>query len=97
MLRGTDLTEYPHAHDLRSGVLVYSAEVLASADRRAVQGELIRAFADGPGVVNGVWRSQVQSGFFSNGNMSCLAREHCESSFGFQNTICLHEYPLPGV
>ncbi len=51
VLRDTDLADYPHAHDLRSGVLVYSAAATATANRRALQAELIRAFADGPGVV----------------------------------------------
>ena len=49
--RTTDLADYPHAHDVRSGVLVYSADALAIADRRTVQAELIRALTDGPGVV----------------------------------------------
>jgi ectoine hydroxylase-related dioxygenase (phytanoyl-CoA dioxygenase family) len=49
--RHTDLAEYPHAHDVRAGVLVYSATIMARADRRKVQRELIHAFADGPGVV----------------------------------------------
>ena len=47
----TDLADYPHAHDVRAGVLVYSAAALAEAPRRAVQAELIRALTDGPGVV----------------------------------------------
>jgi ectoine hydroxylase-related dioxygenase (phytanoyl-CoA dioxygenase family) len=47
----TDLADYPHAHDVRGGVLVYSAEVMAQADRRRLQAELIHAFADGPGVI----------------------------------------------
>ena len=47
----TDPTDYPHAADVRHGVLVYSAETLAGADRRALQTELIRALAEGPGVV----------------------------------------------
>ncbi|TRW88425.1 phytanoyl-CoA dioxygenase [Mycolicibacterium sp. 018/SC-01/001] len=45
----TDPADYPHAADLRSNVLVYSAA--APADRRALQAELIRALTDGPGVV----------------------------------------------
>lgn len=49
--RSADLADYPHAHDLRGGVLIYSAAALAGADRRAVQAELIRALTDGPGVV----------------------------------------------
>ncbi len=47
----TDLDDYPHAHDVRAGVLVYSADTVADGDRRAVQAELIRALTDGPGVV----------------------------------------------
>jgi ectoine hydroxylase-related dioxygenase (phytanoyl-CoA dioxygenase family) len=49
--RETELADYPFASDVRAGVLVYSAEVIAEADRRALQAELIRALADGPGVV----------------------------------------------
>lgn len=48
---GTDPADYPLADDVRQGVLVYSAETMATADRRALQTELIRALADGPGVV----------------------------------------------
>jgi ectoine hydroxylase-related dioxygenase (phytanoyl-CoA dioxygenase family) len=47
--RTTDLTDYPHAVDVRQNVLVYSAA--ATADRRALQAELTHALADGPGVV----------------------------------------------
>jgi len=49
--RTTDLADYPHAHDVRGGVLIYSAAGVTGADRRAVQAELIRALTDGPGVV----------------------------------------------
>jgi ectoine hydroxylase-related dioxygenase (phytanoyl-CoA dioxygenase family) len=49
--RQTELADYPLASDVRAGVLVYSAETMAAADRRALQAELIRALADGPGVV----------------------------------------------
>jgi ectoine hydroxylase-related dioxygenase (phytanoyl-CoA dioxygenase family) len=49
--RQTELADYPLASDVRAGVLVYSAETMAAADRRALQPELIRALADGPGVV----------------------------------------------
>ncbi|MDG4667737.1 phytanoyl-CoA dioxygenase family protein [Mycobacterium sp. 236(2023)] len=50
--RDTDLADYPYADDVRSNVLVYSAPAMARADdRRAVQAELVRALADGPGVV----------------------------------------------
>src|SRR3954470_21599438 len=51
VLRSVDPTDYPLAGDVRSNVLVYSAATVASADRRAGQSELIRALADGPGVV----------------------------------------------
>src|ERR1700712_926369 len=47
----TDPADYPLASDVRLGTLVYSAETLASADRHALQTELIHALADGPGVV----------------------------------------------
>ena len=49
--RDTDLADYPLADDVRSNVLVYSAQAMALADRRTLQAELIRALADGPGVV----------------------------------------------
>ena len=51
VLRTTDPDDYPLAADVRSNVLVYSAATVATADRRALQSELIRALADGPGVV----------------------------------------------
>ena len=51
MDRDTELADYPFASDVRTGVLIYSADAVARADRRAVQAELIRALADGPGVV----------------------------------------------
>ncbi|MDT5248788.1 MAG: hypothetical protein QOJ28_1422, partial [Mycobacterium sp.] len=44
--RQTELADYPLASDVRAGVLVYSAETMAAADRRALQPELIRALAD---------------------------------------------------
>ncbi|KRE28307.1 phytanoyl-CoA dioxygenase [Mycobacterium sp. Soil538] len=50
--RDTDLADYPHAAEVRSNVLVYSAPAISQvSDRRALQAELIRALADGPGVV----------------------------------------------
>ena len=49
--RGTDPADYPFATDVRAGVLVYSADAVARADRRALQAEVNRALADGPGVV----------------------------------------------
>jgi ectoine hydroxylase-related dioxygenase (phytanoyl-CoA dioxygenase family) len=51
VLRTTDPADYPLASDVRSNVLVYSAASVATADRRALQSELIGALADGPGVV----------------------------------------------
>ena len=47
----TDLADYPLASDVRQGVLVYSEQAMAAADRHALQTELIHALADGPGVV----------------------------------------------
>lgn len=50
--RDTDLADYPYATEVRSNVLVYSAPAMVRVpDRRALQAELIRALADGPGVV----------------------------------------------
>jgi ectoine hydroxylase-related dioxygenase (phytanoyl-CoA dioxygenase family) len=49
--RDTDPADYPLASDVRAGVLVYSADAVGRADRRALQAELNRALADGPGVV----------------------------------------------
>src|SRR4051812_43430207 len=49
--RPTDPADYPFASGLRAGVPAYSADAVARADRRALQGELNRALADGPGVV----------------------------------------------
>jgi ectoine hydroxylase-related dioxygenase (phytanoyl-CoA dioxygenase family) len=52
VLRDTDPADYPLASDVRSNVLVYSAATVATADdRRTLQSELMRALADGPGVV----------------------------------------------
>jgi ectoine hydroxylase-related dioxygenase (phytanoyl-CoA dioxygenase family) len=51
VLRDTDPADYPLAIDVRSNVLVYSADAVHSSDRRALQSEMIRALADGPGVV----------------------------------------------
>jgi ectoine hydroxylase-related dioxygenase (phytanoyl-CoA dioxygenase family) len=47
--RETDLSDYPHAIDVRENVLVYPAG--ETVDRRALQAELMRALSDGPGVV----------------------------------------------
>jgi len=51
VLRDVDLADFPLATDVRSNVLVYSSATVGSADRRALQSELIRALADGSGVV----------------------------------------------
>ncbi len=51
VLRNADPADYPLASDVRSNVLVYSSATVGAADRRALQSELIRALADGPGVV----------------------------------------------
>ncbi|WP_037069851.1 phytanoyl-CoA dioxygenase family protein [Pseudonocardia acaciae] len=44
---GTDPADYPHAGDIRDGVLVYDADAL----RTTPSTELTRALADGPGIV----------------------------------------------
>src|SRR4051794_33065806 len=49
--RTTDLAGYPHASSVEQGVLVYDSERLRAAERRPVRAELVRALADGPGVV----------------------------------------------
>ncbi|MHA3020564.1 phytanoyl-CoA dioxygenase family protein [Mycobacterium sp. BMJ-28] len=51
VLRETDPGDYPHAIDVRRNVLIYAADAIAGADRRALQTELIDALTDGPGVV----------------------------------------------
>ena len=51
VLRSVDAADYPQASGVRSNVLIYSADTAAYADRRTLQSELIRALADGPGVV----------------------------------------------
>ena len=51
VLRNTDPADYPLAADVRSNVPVYAAATVAATDRRGLQSELIRALADGPGVV----------------------------------------------
>jgi ectoine hydroxylase-related dioxygenase (phytanoyl-CoA dioxygenase family) len=50
----TDPADFPAAAGVRDGVLVYDAATLADSEgrrRRALQAELIRALADGPGVI----------------------------------------------
>jgi hypothetical protein len=53
--RTTDVADYPFADSVEQGVLIYSADLVASIGvpeaRRAVQAELIRALLEGPGVV----------------------------------------------
>lgn len=49
--RATERADYPHADDVRDGVLFYAARTVADADRRDLQAELMGALADGPGVV----------------------------------------------
>ncbi|MFD0212674.1 phytanoyl-CoA dioxygenase family protein [Streptomyces hirsutus] len=49
--RTTDRSAYPHAGAVERNVLLYDADRLALADRREVQAELVRALADGPGIV----------------------------------------------
>ncbi|WP_176561099.1 phytanoyl-CoA dioxygenase family protein [Mycobacterium neglectum] len=74
VLRDTDRADYPNARDVRSNVLVYSAAQVsrvAGTDRQGLQSELIRALADGPGVVvfEGAFSPEVvdraNEGFFS--------------------------------
>ena len=48
--QGTEAAAYPHASAVERNVLLYDADRLALADRRDVQAELVRAFADGPGI-----------------------------------------------
>jgi len=61
VLRDTEQADYPLASDVRNNVLIYSAEAIRTPDRRRLQSELIRALADGPGVVvfEGVFASDV--------------------------------------
>ncbi|MET8791602.1 phytanoyl-CoA dioxygenase family protein [Streptomyces pseudogriseolus] len=49
--RPTDRSAHPLASAVERNVLLYDAERLALADRRTAQAELIRALADGPGIV----------------------------------------------
>ncbi|MCP3767861.1 MULTISPECIES: phytanoyl-CoA dioxygenase family protein [Streptomyces] len=49
--RTTDRSAYPHACAVERNVLLYDADRLALADRREAQAELVRALADGPGIV----------------------------------------------
>jgi ectoine hydroxylase-related dioxygenase (phytanoyl-CoA dioxygenase family) len=47
----TDLDDYPLAAAVEQEVLVYDSAELLAADPAAARAELVRAFADGPGVV----------------------------------------------
>ncbi|MBJ6642505.1 phytanoyl-CoA dioxygenase family protein [Streptomyces griseoincarnatus] len=49
--QSTDASSYPLASAIERNVLLYDAERLALADRRTAQAELVRALADGPGIV----------------------------------------------
>ncbi|MFF4018575.1 phytanoyl-CoA dioxygenase family protein [Streptomyces sp. NPDC001843] len=50
--RATDPADYPYASAVERNVLVYDSERLrAAGDLRAVRTELVRALADGPGIV----------------------------------------------
>lgn len=49
--RRTDLADYPHASAVEQGVLVYDSERLRKTERHPVRAELVRALADGPGIV----------------------------------------------
>ncbi|WP_456696417.1 phytanoyl-CoA dioxygenase family protein [Aeromicrobium sp. P5_D10] len=47
----TDPADYPLAHGVDHGVLIYESEVLRQADPVEAEGELARALSDGPGIV----------------------------------------------
>ena len=47
----TDPADYPHAEAVIDEVVVYDAAAALAAPRDAIRDELVRAFADGPGVV----------------------------------------------
>ncbi|MFE1262469.1 phytanoyl-CoA dioxygenase family protein [Streptomyces albogriseolus] len=49
--QSTDASVHPLASAVERNVLLYDAERLALADRRTAQAELVRALADGPGIV----------------------------------------------
>ncbi|MEU3158799.1 phytanoyl-CoA dioxygenase family protein [Streptomyces griseoincarnatus] len=49
--QSTDASSYPLASAVERNVPLYDAERLALADRRTAQAELVRALADGPGIV----------------------------------------------
>ncbi|GAB2330725.1 phytanoyl-CoA dioxygenase family protein [Streptomyces griseoincarnatus] len=49
--QSTDASSYPLASAIERNVPLYDAERLALADRRTAQAELVRALADGPGIV----------------------------------------------
>ncbi|MET7485472.1 phytanoyl-CoA dioxygenase family protein [Streptomyces sp. NPDC005538] len=53
--RPTDPAEFPYASSVERNVLLYDCDRLrksiAAGERREVQAELVRAFADGPGIV----------------------------------------------
>ncbi|CAL9369042.1 phytanoyl-CoA dioxygenase family protein [Streptomyces sp. Tu 3180] len=49
--RTTDPADHPHCSAVERNVPLYDAERLVLADRRAVRAELVRALADGPGIV----------------------------------------------
>jgi ectoine hydroxylase-related dioxygenase (phytanoyl-CoA dioxygenase family) len=64
VLRSTDPADYPLAAGVRGNIPVYAAGAIVRADRRVVQSELIRALADGPGVVvlEGAFPAEVVDG-----------------------------------
>ncbi|MFF4249895.1 phytanoyl-CoA dioxygenase family protein [Streptomyces sp. NPDC001663] len=49
--RTTALADYPHASAVERNVLIYDSERLRKAEQRPVRAELVRALADGPGIV----------------------------------------------
>ncbi|OQD57202.1 phytanoyl-CoA dioxygenase [Streptomyces phaeoluteigriseus] len=48
---GTDVADYPHAAAVERNVLVYDGDRLRGGDVAEVGAELVRALADGPGIV----------------------------------------------
>jgi len=71
VLRDTERADYPNATEVRSNVPVYSAAAVAGGDRRELQAELIRALADGPGVV--LFESAISSDLVDRANEGFFA------------------------
>jgi ectoine hydroxylase-related dioxygenase (phytanoyl-CoA dioxygenase family) len=71
VLCDTERADYPNATEVRSNVPVYSAAAVAAVDRRELQAELIRALADGPGIV--VFESAFSSDLVDRANEGFFA------------------------